>query len=66
MATKNKKIDWDEGIIDLMPEKKLEGFLKKFKKAILEDKETPEGRRRLAGAFGGKPADYKPVASTQK
>jgi len=65
MAAKKMEIDWNEGIIDLMPEKRLNRFLKKFKKAILEEKQTPQGRRRLAGAFGGKPADYKPVATSK-
>jgi len=41
-----------------MSKKRKNKFLKKFKKAILKDKKTKEGRQRLAGAFGGKPSDY--------
>ena len=63
MATKKKEINWDEDSFDLMPEKRQDRILKKFKKSILEAKETPEGRRRLAGAFGGKPSDYKPATT---
>jgi hypothetical protein len=58
MAIK-KEIDWDEGIIDLMPEEKRIRLIKKFKKAVLSAKKTPEGRKKLAGAFSGKPSDYK-------
>ena len=66
MAAKKKEIDWDEGIIDLMPEKDQIRIFKKLAKAIREDKTTPEGRRRLAASFGGKPSDYKPVTTSQK
>ena len=56
---KAKEINWNDGIIDLMPEEKLNIFIKKFEKAILEEKQTPEGRRRLAKSFGKKPSDFK-------
>ena len=56
---KEKEIDWNEGLLEYMPEDKLEIFLKKFEKGILKMKSTPEGRRRLAKSFGGTPAKYK-------
>ena len=59
MATKKNEIDWDEGIIDLMPEEKQIRIFKKFEKEFQKQKKTAEGRRRLAASFGGKPSDYK-------
>jgi len=57
---KKKEIDWNEGIIDYMPEEEQIRVLKEFEKAILKAKETPDGRRRLAFCFGGKPSKYMP------
>jgi len=43
MATKKKiEIDWNEGIIDLMPEKDQMRIFKKLAKAIQEGKKIPE------------------------
>jgi len=62
MATRKKEIDWNEGVIDLMSEERQERIAKKFRQAILEDQKTPEGRRRLAKSFGGRPSKYLPNA----
>ena len=59
MAAKKMEIDWNEGIIDLTPEKDELRVFKKLAKSIREDKKTPEGRRRLAKAFEMKPSDFK-------
>ena len=59
MEKKKKEIDWEEGILDLMPEKDQMRIFKKLAEAIQEDKKTPEGRRRLAKAFEMKPSDFK-------
>jgi len=59
---KKKVIDWDEDNFDLMTEEKQNQILKEFEKTILKAKETPEGRRRLAKAFGGRPSKYLPNA----
>jgi len=59
MAAKKMEIDWNEGIIDLMPEKDQIRIFKKLEKLIIEEKKTPAGRRRLAKAFERKPSDFK-------
>jgi hypothetical protein len=56
---KNKEIDWNENVIDLMPEKDQIRIFKKLEKLISEEKKTPGGRRRLAKAFERKPSDFK-------
>ena len=56
---KEKEINYDESNFDLMPEKKQNLILKKLEKAILKAKQTPQGRCRLAKAFGGTQAKYK-------
>jgi hypothetical protein len=56
---KTKDIDWNEGIIDLMPEEDQIRIFKKFEEVILEMKKTAIGRRRLAKAFERKPSDFR-------
>ena len=62
MSVSKKTVDWDwdEGNIDKMPEKDQIRIAKKFEKEFIKLKQTLAGRRRLAKAFGGSHADYKP------